>query len=141
MLKRIRKWANLSAAPPSPPPEDRPRPPAANEPLDVTDADFDALVLAADKPAVVDFWAEWCQPCTIAAAYMGFLREEFGGDLLVAALDVDENPEMPARYQVMGLPTLIFFRDGAEADRYAGLLEYDELRRKVEQLLAAPPAS
>ena len=140
MLRRIRKWAGLSISPPSPPPEDRPRTPAAHEPVDVTDAGFDALVLQADKPAVVDFWAEWCQPCTIAAAYMGFLCEEFGDDLLVAALDVDENPEIPARYQVMGLPTLIFFRDGAEAERYTGLLEYDELRRKVEQLLAAPPS-
>lgn len=69
---------------------------------------------------------------------MEFLLQDLGDHLLIAALDVDENPEIPAGYQVMGLPTLIFFRNGAEVGRHVGVLEYGRLRRMVEDLLIAP---
>lgn len=102
---------------------------------DVVDADFDEIVLQSDRLAVVDFWAEWCQPCTIISAYTEWLVRDYGEQLLVAALDVDENPEVPQRYNIMGLPTLIFFRKGIEVDRQVGLLSYEELQAKVETLL------
>ena len=103
---------------------------------DVVDADFAATVLQHDQLVVVDFWAEWCQPCTIISAYTEWLVRDYGEQLLVAALDVDENPVVPAQYSIMGLPTLIFFRDGLEIDRQVGLLSYEELQAKVERLLA-----
>lgn len=111
---------------------------AANQELDVTDGDFAEHVLQHAGVVVVDFWAEWCQPCTIMSAYVGFLARDFAGQLRVAALDVDENPETPAHYQVMGLPTLLFFRQGMEIERVVGVVTYAELQAKVRALLAPP---
>jgi thioredoxin 1 len=102
----------------------------------VVDADFGDVVLQSDRLAVVDFWAEWCHPCTILSAYTEWLARDYGEQLLVAALDVDENPEIPQRYNILGLPTLLFFRNGVEVERQVGLLDYEELRTKVDALLA-----
>ncbi|MFN3332544.1 MAG: thioredoxin family protein [Caldilinea sp.] len=104
--------------------------------IDVADADFEAVVLRSPLPAVVDFWAEWCQPCQVMSAYVGFLTREYEGRVLVAALDADEHPETPARYNVMGLPTLLLLRNGAEVDRIVGVVSYDEIKTRVERLLA-----
>ena len=103
---------------------------------DVTDLDFDQVALQSDCLTVVDFWAEWCQPCTIISAYTEWLARDYGAQLLVVALDVDENPVIPERYSIMGLPTLLFFRNGTEVERQVGLLSYEELRAKVDALLA-----
>jgi thioredoxin 1 len=103
--------------------------------IDVTDATFVDIVLASDKLAVVDFWAEWCQPCQIMSAYVGFLAQEYGDRLLLAALDVDENPQIPDRYTIMGLPTLLLLRNGEEVDRIVGVEEYSAIKARVEQWL------
>src|SRR5262245_27563359 len=87
---------------------------------DVIDADFDDVVLQSERLVVVDFWAEWCQPCTIISAYAEWLARDYGDRLLVASLDVDENPEIPQRYAIMGLPTLLFVRNGVEVGRQVG---------------------
>jgi thioredoxin 1 len=105
---------------------------------DVVDSDFDEVVLHSSQLAVVDFWAEWCQPCTVISAYTEWLVRDYGERLLVAALDVDENSVTPERYRILGMPTLIFFRGGVEVDRQVGLLSYEELQAKVEALLVQP---
>lgn len=103
--------------------------------VDVTDADFDSVVLHSPLPALVDFWAEWCQPCQVMSAYVGFLAKEYAGRLLVAALDTDENPHTPAHYHIMGLPTLLLLHNGEEVDRIVGIVGYEELKTRVEALL------
>lgn len=119
----------------------QPAPAATAEPaqpppiIDVTDADFAAVVLGASRLAVVDFWAEWCQPCQVMSAYVSMLAKEYAGRVLVAALDTDENPETPSRYQVMGLPTLLLLRAGVEVDRLVGVTGYEAIKARVDRLL------
>jgi thioredoxin 1 len=110
-------------------------------PVDVTDADFATVVLAAGALSVVDFWADWCAPCRTMSAYVAFLAADFEGRLNVTALDVDENPVTAERYQILGLPTLLFLWGGVEVDRVVGIVAYDDLKRRVEQLLASYPPS
>ena len=103
--------------------------------IDVTDADFATVVLASEKVAVVDFWAEWCEPCQIMSAYVGFLAQDLGDRLLLAALDVDENPATPAQYNVMGLPTLLVLKDGQEVDRIVGVGDYEQIKQRIMSLV------
>jgi thioredoxin 1 len=141
MFKNLLKTIGLVAKPPTVPPEDRPVHSDRPLPIDVTDADFTSVVLQSDKLVVVDFWADWCEPCQVMSAWVGFLATEFQGQILVAALDVDENPDTPSQYNIMGLPTLLFLRNGAEVDRVVGVTNYQELKQKVEHWLVVTDAS
>ncbi len=133
MFKNLLKTIGLRTEPPTLPPEAHPAHPNRLLAMDVTDADFASVVLQSDKLAVVDFWADWCEPCHVMSAWVGFLATEFQGQVLVAALDVDENPATPSQYNIMGLPTVLFLRNGAEVDRVVGVTNYQELKQKVEQ--------
>ncbi len=115
--------------------EQTPKPPKPR-PVHVSDEEFDRVVLGSDRLAVVDFWADWCGPCHLMAPHIDFLAEDYGERILVAKLDVDENPTTPARYNIMGIPTVIFFRDGQVVDRHTGVLTVDQLSERVEKLLA-----
>ena len=86
----------------------------------VTDASFDADVLQAGEPVLVDFWAEWCGPCRQIAPALEELSQEFNGKLTIAKVNIDENPETPGRYGVRGIPTLMIFKDGELAATKVG---------------------
>ena len=104
MFDKVRKLlGGTQATMPAPPSAPAMLPPV----VDVTDADFDAVVGASVLPAVVDFWAEWCEPCKVMSAYVEFLATDFAGQVLVAPLDVKENPAMAERYDNPGLTTLL----------------------------------
>jgi len=105
------------------------------EPVHVTDADFEEIILKAGVPAVVDLWAEWCGPCHMIAPSVEQMANEFDGRAIVAKMNVDENPAVPANLGIMGIPTLIYFKDGQEVDRQVGVARYEQLANKMENLL------
>ena len=86
----------------------------------VTDASFNDDVLAADKPVLVDFWAEWCGPCRMIAPALEELSSELADKVTIAKLNIDENPDAPTKYGVRGIPTMILFKNGQPAATKVG---------------------
>ena len=104
---------------------------------DVTDGDFEERVLNADKPVLVDFWAEWCVPCHMVSPVVEEIGRDKGDDLQVAKLNIDENPDITRKYGVMSIPTLMLFKDGEEAARVVGARGKDALLKEIDPHIAA----
>jgi thioredoxin 1 len=102
----------------------------------VTDDNFQAEVVEADKPVLVDFWAPWCGPCRMVAPVLEEIQAERGDAIQIVKLNVDENPETAAKFQVMSIPTLILFRDGDVAHKVIGALPKRRLEAELEPALA-----
>ena len=101
----------------------------------VTDSSFQADVLDASKPVLVDFWAEWCGPCRMIAPALEELSAELGDRVNIVKLNIDENPEAPGKYGVRGIPTMILFKDGQVAATKIGALPKSKLYEWVESVL------
>ncbi len=104
-------------------------------PKHVTDDSFDAEVLKAGNPVLVDFWAEWCGPCKQIAPALEELAKEMADRVTVAKLNIDDNPTTPSKYGVRGIPTLILFKNGEVAATKIGALPKGKLAEWIESVL------
>ena len=102
----------------------------------VTDNDFQKEVLESNGITVVDFWAEWCGPCRVQSPIIDKLAEDYkdNPNMKFTKLDVDANPETAMKYQVLSIPTLIFFKGGEKVDAFIGLQSEDRIKQKVAEL-------
>ena len=103
--------------------------------LEVTDASFSTDVLSSNKPVLVDFWATWCGPCKMVAPVLEEIAVERAGQLTVAKLDVDTNPETARDFQVVSIPTMILFKDGQAVKRIVGAKGKAALLRELSDVV------
>jgi thioredoxin 1 len=102
----------------------------------VTSATWDQEVLKSSTLVLVDFWAVWCGPCRMVAPIVEEISKEYAGKLKVLKLNTDENPDVASRYKIMGIPTLMFFKNGERVDQVVGAVPKAQLKTKVDALLA-----
>jgi len=107
-----------------------------------TDATFEELVLKNDKPVVVDFWAAWCGPCKMVAPEMEKIAEKYAGSVDVVKVDVDANPRLSQTFGIMSIPTIAFFRPGAQPMGVVGFRPMEQLEQQfgLAQFVPAKPA-
>ena len=104
-------------------------------PTHVSDTSFESDVLKSEQPVLVDFWAEWCAPCKQIAPALEEIAEEMSEKLIVAKVNIDDNPSTPTKYGVRGIPTLILFKDGQVAAPKVGALPKGKIVEWVESVL------
>ena len=102
------------------------------KPIEVTDQTFEDLVLKADLPTLVDFWAVWCGPCKMIAPVLEEIAQEYEHQVQVTKLDVDHNNDSAFKYGVMSIPTLILFKDGQPAERIVGYMPKEKLLQRLK---------
>src|SRR5579864_3160920 len=105
--------------------------------LHVTDSNFEAEVLKSDKPVLIDFWAPWCGPCKAIAPAVEELATEYDGRLKVVKMNVDDNPQTPARYGVRGIPNLLIIKGGQVKEQIIGAVPKGTLVKAVDNAIAA----
>ena len=103
--------------------------------LEVNDKNFEQEVVKADKPALVDFWAEWCGPCRMVGPIVEELANDYEGKVVVAKVDVDSCPETAAKYGIRNIPTILFFKDGEVVDKQVGAVPKTALAQKLDAIL------
>ncbi|HEY3346446.1 MAG TPA: thioredoxin [Nitrospirota bacterium] len=104
--------------------------------LKVTSALWDKEVLQDAGVVLVDFWAVWCGPCQMVGPIVEELASEYDGKLKVCKLNTDENPDIASKYRIMGIPTLMFFKNGTVVDQVVGAVPKAQLKSKIDSLLA-----
>lgn len=103
--------------------------------VEITDANFQEVVLNAGQPAVIDFWAEWCGPCRMLTPVVKELSQEYEGRVVVGKVDVDGNPGISGKYGIRNIPTLLFIKNGQVVDKQVGVVPKGALVAKIEALL------
>jgi thioredoxin 1 len=105
--------------------------------VEVTSATWDKEIVQAPGLVMVDFWAVWCGPCRIIAPTVEELAKEYAGRVKVGKLNTDENPDVASKYKIMGIPTIIFFKNGEKVDQIVGAVPKPQLKSKIDALLGA----
>jgi len=103
--------------------------------LEFTDDNFEELVLNSNKPALVDFWAEWCGPCRMVGPLVDELSKEYEETAVIGKVNVDENPNIAAKYGIRSIPTILFIKNGEVADKSVGAVAKDQLASKLDGLM------
>ena len=98
----------------------------------ITDAEFDSSVLQSEKPVVLDFWAEWCQPCKDLAPTVEEIAGEYEDQIKVGKLNVDDNPSTATKYGIRGIPTLLFFKGGQVVQQITGVKPKAEIKKIID---------
>jgi len=105
------------------------------EPIHVTDEAFEKTVLESSIPVVVDFWAPWCGPCKMVAPTLDKLAKEYSGTLLITKVNTDENQEWAGKFQIQGIPTMLFVADGKVVHRQVGAMPEPMLREIITEFI------
>ena len=103
--------------------------------INITDANFEEVVLKSDKPVIIDLWAEWCGPCRMVGPIIEEISKEYEGRAIIGKLDVDSNPETTSRYGIRNIPTILFLKNGEIVDKQVGAVPKNVLVNKLEALL------
>jgi len=103
------------------------------EVLEVTEENFEASILKANMPALVDFWAPWCGPCRMLHPVIDEVAKDYEGKAIIARCNVDENPGLAARFGVTAIPTLIFFKNGEQRGSLVGVSPAEEIKKLIDE--------
>lgn len=107
---------------------------------EVTDQSFDQDVIKSEVPVLVDFWAEWCTPCKALAPTVEKVAQEYGGRVKVVKLNIDESNQVPMKYGIKGIPTLLLFKGGSEVDRSVGNQPKERITQMLDRAIGAAAA-
>ncbi len=102
----------------------------------LTDANWDAEVMSSEQPVLIDFWAEWCQPCKVLTPIVEAVAEQYKGRMKFGQMNVEDNDNVPYRYNITTLPTLLIIKKGQVSEQSIGLLSKDKLIKLIDPLLA-----
>ena len=103
--------------------------------VEITDANFEEIVLKSEKPVLVDFWAEWCGPCRLLGPIVEEMATEYEGRAIIGKVNVDENPGVSAKFGIRNIPTVIFVKGGEIADKSIGAVPKTQLASKLDAIL------
>ncbi|MCC6599270.1 MAG: thioredoxin [Crocinitomicaceae bacterium] len=103
--------------------------------VEITDSNFTEVAINSDKPVMIDFWAEWCGPCRMVTPIVEEMAHDYAGKAVVGKVNVDENPDVSAKFGIRNIPTIIFLKGGQVVDKSVGAVPKNVLTEKMEALL------